>query len=122
MSPYVGIALLDALYLAVGFAVVAGIGVARTPRALALHAGLALVVGWALMGTVASMLLIAGLSAAVWQVVLCAAVVVAAALPAARRVASRPARVLGAEAGWQTWIAVGGGALLLVYLEALFRR
>ena len=120
MSAYAGIVLLDLVYLAVGAAVLAGMGVARTLRAQLLHAGLALVTGWALVGTAASMLLTAGLAASVWQILLVAATFVTTALLLARRIPSRPARLLGSAAGFQTWAAVAGAAVLVVYLEALF--
>ncbi len=103
MSPYVGIVVLDAIYLAVGAATLFGLGIARTARALALHAGLALLVGWAVLGTVASLLLIAGLAAAVWQIVLAAALLTAAAPALGRRIDARPARLVGDASGWQTW-------------------
>ena len=122
MSPYAGIVLLDLLYAAVGAAVLAGLGIARSTRAALLHAGLALIVGWALVGTAASMLLTAGLAAAVWQILLAAALPAAAALFLARRVPARPARLLGSARGVQTWLAVAGAAVLVVYLEALFWR
>jgi len=122
VSPYVGIVVLDAIYLAVGAATLFGLGIARTARALALHAGLALLVGWAVLGTVASLLLIAGLAAAVWQIVLAAALLTAAAPALGRRIDARPARLVGDASGWQTWFAVAGAAALLVYLEALFWR
>lgn len=122
MSAYAGIALLDAVYLAVGAAALAAIGMARTVRAVALHAGLALVVGWAVVGTVASMLLIAGFSGAVWQILLAAAVLIVGGLLLARRVPARRPRLVGSPAGPQTWIAVAGAAVLVVYVEALFWR
>ena len=122
MSAYAGVALLDLLYLAVGTAALAGLGVARTVRGVLLHAGLALVVGWALIGTAASMLLTAGLAAVVWQIVVVAVLLIAAALLLGRRVPARPPRLLGSEPGPQTWLAVAGAAVLVVYLEALFWR
>ena len=122
MSAYAGVVLLDALYLGVGAAVLAGLGIARTLKAAALHAGLALVVGWALIGTAASLLLIAGLGAVVWQILVAAVIVTGAALMLARRVPARRTRRLRNAAGWQTWIAVAGAAALVVYLEALFWR
>ncbi len=122
MSEYVGIALLDGMYAAVGTCALVGLGIVRSRRMLVLHLGLALLLGWALVGTVTSLLLIAGLAAVVWQVVLCSVLVAVACLAPVRRVPGGVTRFAPNPQGIATWVAVGGAGVLLALLEALFRR
>ena len=81
---YLGLFGLDAIYLAVGCALLYGVGLAR-PRARDLGlVGLAFLAGWALMGVVLSLVLMAGIPLSVATVVVCAALVIVACVLAGR--------------------------------------
>lgn len=122
MNEYVGIALLDLVYLAVGSSLVVGLGLARTVRAYLPYAGLALVAGWALVGSAEALLLTFGLSGSVPEALAAAALLSAVPLALARRIRPRATRFTATPPGPLTWIAVGGLAVLMLELAALFRR
>jgi hypothetical protein len=122
VNEYVGIALLDAMYVAVGTSALVGLGIVRGGRTFVVYLGLALLAGWALVGTITSLLLMGGLAAVVWEVALGAVLVALAWLALARRVSSAVTRFALNPPGPATWVAVAGAGVLLALLGALFRR
>lgn len=118
---YLGIVLLDLLYLGLGAAIVRATGL-RVPGRIRL-AGLSLAVGWAAFASLASLALIAGLSLAVWQIVLlCAAAAVVALTLAGRRSAQAAPEPQTSEDGLRRWLGLGGAVLLGGYLGLLVLR
>jgi hypothetical protein len=81
---YLGLFGLDAIYLAVGYGLLYGLGLVR-PRARDLGlVGLAFLAGWALMGVLLSLALMVGIPLSVATVVVCAALVITGCVVAAR--------------------------------------
>jgi hypothetical protein len=120
---WLGLLALDALFLAAGLGLLAGLGLVRGPLDALRLAGLAFVAGWAALGIAASSALMAGAALTVAQGVVLAAAVAAAGLLAAWRVPARSLSGATSSArGAANAVAVGAAAVLLVYLEALFRR
>jgi hypothetical protein len=120
MSELIGLAVLDALLLGVGLALLYGFGLVRDRRSVLRFSGLALIVGWAAVGVAVSFALMAGLSLAVWQVLLLAAAVILAGLLLGTRV--RTAAVERAPLGRPAPIALAAGAVLGLYGLALLLR
>lgn len=117
-----GLIALDALLLAVGMAVLYGLGLVRSRWSALRFVGLALFAGWALIGIGGSLAAVWGAALAAWEIVVISAAIAAGAVVLSRRVpAARLGRSLR-ERGWAAWVAAAGAAVLLVYLEALFRR
>lgn len=119
---YLGILLLDAVYLGLGAAILQAAGIRAGTRVG--RAGLALAVGWAAFAVLASLALMAGLPLAVWQVLLLAAIVAGCALAASRRwpVRSVLAPAVDDGARWQRYLGRGCAALLGVQLGLLVVR
>lgn len=117
---YLGILLLDAVYLGVGAAILHALGV----RAGGLVRGalLSLAVGWAAFGVIASLALMAGLSLSLWQVLLLAALVAGGALAAPRRWSVSLEAPAAKPEGWQRYLGSGCAALLAVQLGLLIVR
>jgi len=122
LNEYVGIVLLDVVYLLVGAALVVGLGFARALRSFLPYTGLALVVGWALVGSAEALLLTAGLSGSGAEAIAAAAVLTVAALALTRVVRPRAVRFVPTPRGALTWLAAGGLAVTLLELAALLRR
>jgi hypothetical protein len=117
-----GLLALDLVLLAIGSAALYGVGLVRSARTGLRYAGLALFVGWAELGIAASLLAVAGASLALWQLLLLAAGLTATGLAGSRFVAAGDVRPPLGERGAAAWVAAAGAAVLLVYLEDLFRR
>jgi hypothetical protein len=117
-----GLVALDVVLAAIGYAVLYGLGLARTVRSAIRLGGLALFLGWAELGIAASFLAVAGASLALWQLLSLAAGLTAAGLGLARFVRPSAGGPSLGERGAAAWLAAAGAAVLLVYLEALFRR
>ncbi len=120
-ASYVWLAVLDALLLVAGLAVLGGLGLVRSGRDALRHAGLALVVGWAAVGIVESTALVLGAPLNRWDITLTCIAIAGAGVLLGRRVAPYPMRVVG-EAGPAAWVAVAGAGVVFVELAALFRR
>ncbi len=119
---YLGVAALDVLLLAAGLAFLYGLGLVRSARQAVRWSGLGLFVAWALTGVLGSLEAMAGLALTVPELIVTIAVIAAAGLLLGRRIPAAPRRPQPSAGGLAAWIAVGGAAVLLVYLEALFRR
>jgi hypothetical protein len=120
---WLGLIALNAVLLGTGLALLAGLGVVRTAAQVLRFAGLALVTGWAALGIAASFALMAGAALTVVQTVAIAALLAAAGALAARVVPARAEQGRRLQThGAANVLAVAGVAVLLVYLEALFRR
>jgi hypothetical protein len=118
-----GLVALNALFLGTGIALLAGLGLVRAPAEALRFAGLALVAGWAAVGIAASFALLTGAALSVLQAVLLAVLVALAGGLTASRVPGRAAAgARPSTRGAANALAVAGAAVLLVYLEALFRR
>lgn len=117
-----GILGLDLLLLGAGLSLLRGLGLARARRDALRLGGLALFAGWAATAILASLGAIAGLALTAWEVAGCAAVVAVAGVALGRRVGPAPTRPPLRARGIGAWVADGGAAVVLVYLEALFRR
>lgn len=120
-SSYLGLAVLDALFLVAGLGVLSGLGLVRNGRAALRHSGLALVAGWAVVGVIESMALILGAPLSRWIIAFIGLAVVAAGVLVGRRVPARELPLVG-ESGLPSWLAVGGAAVVLVEVAALLRR
>jgi hypothetical protein len=121
VAEHAGLVALNAVYVAVGFAVLYGIGIARD-RGAARFVGVALVTGWALLGVAGSLLVMAGLAATVPELLAAAVVLAVAGVALGRWFAvDAPPRGPGAR-GLEALVAVGGATLLVVFVGALFRR
>jgi hypothetical protein len=122
-SEVAGLVALNVVLVAIGVALLAGIGFVRTPVDALRFIGLALVTGWAAIGITASLALMAGAALTVVEVVALAAVLAGGGALGARFVpAPRGSRARFTAVGAGNALAVAGAAVLLVYLEALFRR
>jgi hypothetical protein len=117
-----GLVALDAFLLAFGLALLFGLGLVRTVREGVRLAGLALFAGWAATGILASTAAVAGLALTVSEIVVLDALVACGAVALALVVPARPGRPWLRAAGAQAWVAAVGAGVLVVYLEALFRR
>jgi hypothetical protein len=119
----VGLVAFNVVLVATGIALLAGLGFVRTPVDGLRFIGLALVTGWAALGIAAAFALMAGVALTVVEVVVLAAVLAGVGALAARFVpARREPRTRFTAVGAVNVVAVAGAAVLLVYLEALFRR
>lgn len=120
---------LDALYLGVGVALLAALGLVCSVRDGLRLAGLAFLAGWATLGIGTVYLLLAGATGTVGQVVALAAalaavaVAVARAGPIRRRVRAADLATTPRRAAQPESLALAGGALLLiaVVFAELFR-
>jgi hypothetical protein len=117
-----GLVALDAVLLGAGILLLYGVGFVRTPRDAGRFAGVALFAGWAAMGVLASLAAIAGLALSLPELIAIVGLVAMVGIALGRFVPAVPNRPWLRAAGWQAWIAGAGAAVLLVYLEALFRR
>ena len=120
-AAYLRLIVLDVAFVAVGLAVLYGLGFVRSARDIPRQLGLALVVGWTAVGLAASTALVLGAPFGAWLLILLAAAVAAGGFLLARRVPVRRPRALG-ERGLGAWVAVAGAALVCVQLAALLRR
>jgi hypothetical protein len=118
---YLGLAVLDALLLGCGLAVLHGLGLVRSRRDALRHAGLALVVGWAAVGILETWALVLGAPVNRWVVTAFCVALAAAGVLAGRRVPGRRLPVVG-EPGRAAWLAVAGAAVVFVQLATLLRR
>lgn len=112
---------LDAGLLAVGAAMLVGIGLVRDPRGAVRYAGLAFVLGWATTGVAASLALVAGLELSVAAVVVIWIALAGASLAPALRAAPRSEKVATEPSFPGQLAAAAGGALLVALLLALFQ-
>jgi hypothetical protein len=123
MREWLGLLALNAMFLGVGTALLAGLGLVRGSADAFRFAGLSLVVGWAAAGIAGSYALMLGARLSVLQVVVLASLLAALGLLASRRVPPyvRSPRFFPA---WRfERVTVWAGALVLVaYLELLFLR
>jgi hypothetical protein len=114
--------LLDVLLLAVGEALLVGLGVVRSPRRALLFAGLAFVLGWCALGTLVSLALVLGASLALWQPLVLALVLVAGGIGLAL-VLPAPAPALQpaapAPSGLARLFGLGAAGALAVYVGLL---
>jgi hypothetical protein len=117
-----GIVVLDALLLAAGLLLLYGLGLVRGLRDTLRFSGLALFSAWAATGILSSLAAIFGLALIVPELVVIIAVVAIAGAGLGRRVPAAPRRPALGATGVAALVAAGGAAVLLVYLEALFRR
>ncbi|MHB8643321.1 MAG: hypothetical protein ACYDA3_10600 [Gaiellaceae bacterium] len=120
-ASYLGLALLDALLLVAGLGLLFGLGLVRSRRDGVRHAGLALVAGWASAGIVESTALTLGAPVTRWVVLAICVAIAAAGAALGRRVRARR-MAFAPEAGFASWVAVAGAAILLVQLAGLLRR
>jgi hypothetical protein len=113
---------LDAGFLAVGLAMLAGIGLVRRPAEGLRYAGLALVLGWAATAVAVSLALVSGLDLSLPMVVVIWALIAGPSLLLTLRVPARIEKVATepSSAGWVA--AVAGRALLVALLVASFVR
>jgi hypothetical protein len=120
---WLGLAGLDAGYLAVGYVLLLGLGIVRSrPEALR-FAGLALVCGWAATGIAVSYALVGGLADSFAVVAVLWALLAGAGLLAAQLVPRAPLEAPLRETSRLGWgVAGAGGLLLAVVLAVLFRR
>jgi hypothetical protein len=118
---FLGLAALDALYLAAGLGLLVGFGHVRSLRTGLRLAGLAFVVGWAVAGIAAVLMLVAGLSLAPWQLAL-ACTLIAAAGAGAALVVPRVAEPAPVPAGRAWPLALLAAAVVVLYVEELGRR
>jgi hypothetical protein len=116
----VGLVALDGVLLAVGLAILHGFGLVRSRASAVRLAGLAFVTGWAAVGVGVSLALVAGLALAVWQVLLVAGALTAAAVGAGLRV--RPAATERPAAVRPGPVALLAAAVLALYGAALLAR
>lgn len=116
---FLGIVLLDAVYLGLGAAVLRASG-ARVAGRIRL-AGLSLALGWATFAVIASLALVVGLSLSAWQIVALPAAVAAGALLLGRR-PLRPEPREPREEGWRRALGLGAAAVLGSYLGLLVLR
>jgi hypothetical protein len=117
-----GVIALDALLLGAGLLFLHGLGLVRSVRDAVKLAGLALLAAWAATGILSSLCAIAGLALSVPELIAIVGAVAVAGAALGRFVLAAPSRPSLRVAGRQAWVAAAGAAVLLVYLEALFRR
>jgi hypothetical protein len=123
MREWAGLVALNAVFLGVGTALLAGLGLVRTAARAVRFAGLSLVVGWAAVGIASSYVLMLGGRLSLPQIVVPAALASAAGLLASRRVPARRDRRRRFRPVPYERAAVWAGALVLAgYLELLFLR
>ncbi len=123
MREWLGLLALNAVFLGVGTALLAGLGLVRESAAALRFAGLSLVVGWAAVGLAGSYALMLGARLSVPEVVFLAVLLAALGLLASRRVPPYVRRPRSFPAWPFERIAVWAGALVLAgYLELLFLR
>lgn len=118
----IGVAGLDLMFTAVGFAVLYGLGLVRSRASGIRLVGLALLSGWAAVGVSTSFLLMAGATGTATEVTL-----LAGALAASGLVLGRFAPALRQPRAWRSSLsaaAIGAGGLLLLLasLAELFRN
>jgi hypothetical protein len=113
---------LDLGFLAVGAALLAGIGLVRTAGDAVRYSGLALVLGWATTGVAVSLALMVGLELTVPTVLVIWAALAGASLVLALRVPARTETVASEPSFAGRVAALNGGALLVALLLALFLR
>lgn len=108
--------------LAVGAAILTGIGLVRDTGGAIRYSGLAFVVGWAVTGVAASLALVAGLELSVTTVVGLWAILAGGALLLARAV-PRKSEVVATESSRRgQLVAYAGAALLVAVLVAFLQR
>lgn len=117
-----GLVVLDVGFLAVGAAVLCGIGLLRTARDALRYSGLAFVLGWATTGVAASLALVAGIELTVATVLFVWTALAGVPLLLALRVPARRERIASEPTFAGRVAAVNGGALLVAVLVALFVR
>jgi hypothetical protein len=108
-----GLAAQAAVFLAVGYALLYALGLARSGLRDARLAGLAYLAGWSLLGSALSLLLVAGLGPGLWCVLGTAAVLVAACVLAGRRVAALEQGTTARERRPPAAVAAAAGAAML---------
>ena len=114
---YIGLALLDITYLASGYALLYGLGLARSRRDALRYAGLALFAGWALVGTGLALAVTFGLDPTVGSTLVLALVLVAAGLVIGRLFPSLTLEPLPRErATFVRFAAALGGVLIAIGL------
>jgi hypothetical protein len=113
---------LDAGFVAAGGALVAGLGLVRTPRQALAFLPLALVVGWAATEVAVSIALEAGLDLTVSLVVVLWGLLAGAGLLLVQRIPGRPLPLLGERTALGRGVAATGLLLLLFALVELCRR
>ena len=118
---YVGLALLDAAYLAAGLGLLAGLGYVRSARSAARLAGLAFTVGWAAAGVSMVLALVLGLALERWQILAICGALAVGGLGASRRTrpVTEPAPPSAVGGQWLALVSIG---VLLLYAQALGRR
>jgi hypothetical protein len=120
MRQVVGLAALDAVLLAVGLAILYGVGLARSRGSALRYAGLAFVTGWAVVGVGVSLALIAGLALTVGHIVVIAVGLLAAALALGRLV--RPAAIARPLPARPGPVALAAAGVLALYGLGLLAR
>lgn len=108
--------------LAVGLALLFGLGLVRSAGDALRYAGLALSVGWAATGLVSSFALMAGLQPTVPEVIVLWALLAGAAVTVALRVPAAPSRVLRERRPLGRALAYGGAAFAILAVVELLRR
>jgi hypothetical protein len=112
----------DAGLLAVGAAILVGIGLVRDARGAVRYAGLAFVLGWAATGVAASLALVGGLELSLPTVVILWGLLAGASLLLALRVRARHEQIATESATSGRAAALAGCALLFAVLGALLQR
>jgi hypothetical protein len=120
-SSYIGLIVLDAVFLAAGLGLLSGLGLVRSGRDALRHSGLALVAGWAALGIAESLALVLGSPLTRSVILLLGLAVAGGGVLLGRRVPGRRVAVVG-DSGPAAWLAVGGAAVVFVQLAALLRR
>jgi hypothetical protein len=113
---------LDAGLLAVGLAMLAGIGLVRDTRGAVRYSGLALVLGWTATGVTATLALVAGLELSVPTVLVVWAALAAGSIVSARVVPGRTESVAAERSVLGQIAALAGAVLLVAVLVAYFQR
>ena len=116
---YLGLLAFNVVVLGVGFALLYGLGLARSRRSGWRLVPLAYLLGWALLGSLLTFLLIAGVDPGVVTVTLVAALVVGVSIFAGRRVPKTESIATGRRMGpLATLTAFGGAAVLAIAVGA----
>ena len=110
---------LDLILLGVGEAVLLGLGMVRSLRQALRYAGLAFVVGWCVLGAAIVYALILGASLELWQPIVLAAALTAAAFALGRVIPGDADGVERRERGVARVCAIAAAAALVGYLALL---